>query len=257
MNILVCVKQVPDDVVKVELNAENLPDTEPIDKIVNSFDTYAVELAVLYVEANGGKVTVASIGDEKGVRPAVVQMIAVGAGGGYIAKGAPEAADNAALAGNLAELVKKIEEAEGEPFDLILCGKESTDEISAQVGAMLAEKLGVSFVSDAMEFEAADCGLKVKQETDDGFAFYEVAAPAVLTVGKTAFEPRYPSLKSKMAARKAKIPFVDDLAESEAAVSLCAYLEPPKREAGIKIQEKEAADSVAKAFEVMAQDKAI
>ena len=257
MNILVFVKQVPDDAVKVGLSAEGKPDTASIDKIVNSFDTYAVELAVRHKEADGGKVVAASVGGEKEVRPAVVQMIAVGADKAYIAKPSCENPDNAAMASELAAFVKKCEEAEGAPFDLVLCGKESTDEISAQTGAMLAEKLGIAYVSDAREFEEADGKLKVKHETEEGYAVYEASLPAVLTVGKTAYDPRYPSLKSKMAARKAQIPFVEDLGAEQPSVACTGYQEPPKREAGIKIQEKEAADSVAKAMEILIQDKVV
>lgn len=259
MNILVCVKQVPDDFVKVRLDAgTRQPATADIDKVVNAFDTYAVEMAVRYCEANGGKVVVATIGEEDTVRPALVQMIAVGARQGYIALPSAAAADESLTAADLVELVKKCEEAEGAAFDVILCGKESTDEISSQVGAMLAEKMKVGFVSSVVDMTAVDNGMRVQQETEDGFAYYETMCPAVFSVAKPAYDPRYPNLKSKMAARKAVIPCISDgLSEALPAVTCLSYTEPPKREAGVKIQEKDALEAVKKAIDLMSNDKVL
>lgn len=255
MNILVCVKQVPDDFVKVHLNSEGLPATEGIEKVVNAFDTYAVEMAVRLCEAHDGKVVVLTLGEEEAVRPSMVQMIAVGAKQAYIYK--PSAlGDETSTASGLAEAIKKCEAAEGITFDLIMCGKESTDEISSQVGAMLSEKMGLGFVSSVVGVEPVEDGLKVQQETEEGFAYYQVACPAVVTVTKPEYDPRYPTLKSKMAARKAVIPC--DTVDVEAAAVICeSYAEPAKREAGVKIQEKEAAEAVAKAMAILAEDKVL
>lgn len=258
MNILVCVKQVPDDFVKVHLNESGKPATDGIDRMVNALDSYAVEMAVRFCEAEGGRVAVVSMGEEETIRPGLVQMIAVGAGQAYIGSPLAEDADESVTALNLAGMVKKCEEEEGEPFHIILCGKESTDEISSQVGAMLAEKLKLGFVSSVVGLEPAGDGLRVKQETEDGFAYYETACPVVLTVAKPDYEPRYPTLKSKMAARKSKIPcFKDIFPASAPAVSCLKYSEPPKREAGIKIQEKEAVDAAMKAIAMMTEDKVL
>lgn len=258
MNILVCVKQVPDDYVKVHLDESGKPAVAGIDKVVNAFDTYAVEMAVRHCEKHGGKVVVATIGEESQVRPALVQMIAVGAGQGYIAKPWAAEPDEASMAAGLAALVKACEKEEGTAFDLILCGKESTDEISSQVGAMMAEKMGLGFVSSTVEFEPMEGGLRVKQETEEGYACYEVACPAVLTVAKPDYDPRYPTLKSKMAARKVEIPNLSGVAEDcQPAVRCLGYGEPPKRENGVKIQEKEAAEAVAKAMAILTEDKVL
>lgn len=258
MNILVCVKQVPDDYVKVHLDENGKPAVAGIDKVVNAFDTYAVEMAVRHCEKHGGRVVVATIGEESQVRPALVQMIAVGAAQGYLAAPAAEEADEAAMAAELAAMVKACEAREGVAFDLILCGKESTDEISSQIGAMLAEKMGLGFVSSAVGFEPAENGLRVQQETEEGYAYYETACPAVLTVAKPEYDPRYPTLKSKMAARKAVIPnLIPAAADGHPAVTCLGYSEPPKRTGGMKIQEKEAAEAVAKAMVVLIEDKVL
>lgn len=258
MNILVCVKQVPDDYVKVHLDESGKPAVSGIDKVVNAFDTYAVEMAVRHCEQYGGKVVAATIGEENEVRPALVQMIAVGAAQGYIGTPAQEIPDETLVAAELAALVKVCEKEEGVAFDLILCGKESTDEISSQVGAMMAEKMGLGFVSGVTGFEPVNGGLRVQQETEEGCAFYEVACPAVLTVAKPEYDPRYPTLKSKMAARKAMIPKLSgEAVYGRPAVKCLGYTEPPKRGGGVKIQEKEAAEAVAKAMAVLMEDKVL
>lgn len=259
MNILVCVKQVPDDYVKIYLDeSTGKPAVDGVDKIVNAFDTYAVEMAVRHCEQHGGKVVVATIGIEKEVRASMVQMIAVGANKAYIASPTNDNADEGVIAANLKELIKKCEEEEGIIFDVVLCGKESTDEISSQVGAMLSEKMGVGFVSSVVEFEAQNGVLKVKQETEKGFNYYETICPAVLTVAKPNYDPRYPNLKSKMAARKAVIPYLEGvLSTMESAVHCTNYSEPPKRKAGIKIHEKDTVEAVMKAVSMMYTDKVL
>lgn len=257
MNILVCVKQVPDDFVKVRLDALGQPDTAGIDKIVNAFDTYAVEMAVRFCETNGGKVVVASLGAEETVRPALVQMIAVGANQAYLGSPSAQEADEGLTASDLKELIRKCEEQEGAPFDIILCGKESTDEISSQVGAMLAEKMQIGFVSSVVGIEPAANGLRVKQETEEGFSYYETACPAVFTIAKPEYDPRYPNLKSKMAARKAVIPCLPAESAAALAVRCIGYTEPPKREAGVKIQEKDPQAAVARALQLMIDDKVL
>ncbi len=258
MNILVCVKQVPDDFVKVGLGKDGTPAVDGIEKVVNAFDTYGVEMAVRYCESHGGKVVAVTLGEEKKVRPSMVQLIAVGVSQAYIFAPSIDAPDEYAVASQLSQLVKQCEKEEGISFDLIICGKESTDEISSQVGAMLAEKLKYSFVSSAVGFEPVTDGLHVKQETEDGSATYFVPFPSVITVAKPEYEPRYPNLKSKMAARKAVIPYISDtLSPVEPVVKCLGYKEPGKRKAGVKIQEKNAADAVAKLIELMKDDKVL
>jgi electron transfer flavoprotein beta subunit len=258
MDILVCVKQVPDDVVKVHLNESGKPAVAAIPKIVNSFDAYGVEMALRLCETHGGKVVVATIGEENEVRPSMVQMIAVGANQAYIYAPVVTDADENATADGLAQLVNKCEESNGAEFDLIMCGKESTDEISSAVGAMLAEKLNLGFVSNVVNVEFNLPTLYLKQETEEGYAIYETPAPAVVTVAKPNYEPRYPSLKSKMAARKAEIPYISGvLTRLEPTVKCLRYLEPAPRNAGIKINEQSAAEAVAKAIEKLRADKVL
>ena len=262
MDILVCVKQVPDDFVEVRLDAATqLPATAEIERVANAFDTYAVELAVRYCEANGGTVTAACIGPES-AKNTLKNLIAVGVSKAYLFDDAGLTdCDEAGTASYLAQVVKTCEAQSGVSYGLILCGKESTDEISGQVGAVLAEKMGLPFVSSVIEVLPNGEGLIAKQETEEGIATYETASPAIYTIAKPSYDPRYPSIKSKMAARKAVIPTVTAAEAGITAVApvvtCTSYTEPPKREAGLLIQEKVAADAVAKAIAAMKQDKAL
>lgn len=262
MDILVCVKQVPDDYAEIRLDpATGKPAAAAAEQVANAFDTYALEMAVRYCEANGGAVSVAAIGPQS-ADSMLKNLLAVGAKKAFLfSDPVLENGDEAAVAGWLAGVVKKCEAENGAPYGLVLCGKESTDEISGQVGARLSEILGVGFVSGVVDVQPCAGGITAKQETEDGYILYQTACPAVLTVAKPAYDPRYPNIKSKMAARKAKIPvFTAAQAglQPTAPRAVCvAYREPPKRAAGVKIQEKEAADAVAKAMALFAADNVL
>lgn len=261
MDILVFVKQVPDDSVEIHLDGAGVPAVKDIEKVTNAFDTYALELAARYTEANGGEVTVAAIGTED-CTSMMKNLLAVGAKKAYLFKDDVFAgADEGATAAYLAKVVKKCEAENGQPYGMILCGKESTDEISGQVGARLAEILGIGFVSSVIEVEPQDESLVAKQETEEGYIRYSVAQPAVFTIAKPSYDPRYPNIKAKLAARKAVVPVFSaadaEVSAAEAKVSLKGYSETPKRTAGVRIKEKEAAEAVRKAMEKMLQDKAL
>ena len=251
MNILVCVKQVPDDYAEIRLGADGKPATAGVDIVNNAFDTYALELAVRFCEANGGSVTAVTIGSDS-AQSGLKNLLAVGANKAYLCTAAGDA-DERGTAARLAQAVELCQEQDGVTYDMILCGKESTDEIGSQVGAMLAERLGAAFVSSVVEAESSNGGLKVRQETEEGGVIYETATPAVLTIAKPAYDPRYPNIKTKMAARKATIPMLALTVEEPALVSCTGYSEPPKRQAGTVIQEKEAAEAVKKAVAMMAE----
>lgn len=255
MEILVFVKQVPDDYVKIGLDAAGKPATAGVEVVNNAFDTYAVELAVRYKEAHGGSVTVATLGGEE-AKTGLKNLLAVGADHAFLLTAQGEG-DESGLAACLAGAVKPLEEAHGAPFGLILCGKESTDEIGSQVGAMLAEELELPFVSSVVEVSEEDGVLTAKQETEDGYALYELAAPAVLTIAKPDYEPRYPSIKNKLAARKAQVPEVAVRFPEERRVVCLGYAQPPQRQAGTVIQEKEPAQAAAKAVAMLLDAKAL
>ena len=262
MDILICVKQVPDDYAEIHLDAATgKPAVDGVDQVANAFDTYALEMAVRHCEANGGTVSVAAIGP-KSAENTLKNLLAVGAYKAFlISDSALENGDEAAVAAWLAKVVRKCEEENGAPYGLVLCGKESTDEISSQVGARLAEILNVGFVSGVVGFTCSDDVLTAKQETEDGYVKYETAVPAVFTVAKPGYDPRYPSIKSKLAARKAKIPVFTaadiGVGPMEHKAECVGYYEPLKRAAGVKIKEEQAAETVARAMELLRADKVL
>lgn len=251
MEILVCIKQVPDDSVSVKMNpATGAPDLASITPIVNAFDTYALEMATRLKEAVGGTITVVSVGDAK---DSIKSCLAVGANNGFVVK--DEATDTISTADALAKAVAKIEEAQGVKFDIVFCGKESTDCASGQVGPMLAANLDMPVVTNLVDIEVADGIVKAKQETETGYNVVETATPCVVTVNKPNYEPRYPTIKSKMAARKIPIGELALGGVAAPAVAVVANAEPPKKEAGVKIQEETIADSMAKAIAMMKEAK--
>ena len=261
MELLVCIKQVPDDSVTVTLDpATGGPQLKDITPVVNAFDTYALEMATRFKEANGGSVTVMSIGDTAALTPSMRSCLSVGAEHAYVVEEAG-AASTVGRAYLLGQAAGKL--AEG-PFDVIICGCESTDTADGQVGVQLAEQLGLPVITNILELEPVEGGIRAKQETEDGYRVVEAPVPCVVTVTKPAYEPRYPSIKSKMAARKMPIGSVsaaDAGAEggrvSVAPVQRVGLAMPPQRQSGVKIQEKDPADAVRRAMEMLGAQKLI
>lgn len=205
MNILVCVKQVPDtteikiDPVKHTLIRDGVP------SIVNPFDAYALELGVRLKEQAGGKVTVLSMGPNQAVE-ALKSCLAVGADAAYLASDrAFGGSDTLATSYVISCALKAIEKKTGEPFDLILCGKQAIDGDTGQVGPSLAEHLGYASLTYAVNADVVDGKLQVKREYDEGYDILEAAMPLVMTVIKTPWEPRYPTIRSRLAANRAPI----------------------------------------------------
>lgn len=258
MNYLVCVKQVPDDSVLVTLDADGSPDLKSIDLTVNAFDTYALEMITRVREKQGeGEITVLTVGGETAVS-ALRSCLSVGADkAARVWNAACEHTNAKAMSEILYQTISKQLE-DGRKFDAILCGLESTDTMSGQVGARLAEKLGYALVTGAVSMEAFEDGFKVEQETENGSRVLKVERPCVITVSKPNYDPRYPTLKSKMAARK--MPIEDwtldsyQVAENAAARSFEVL---PQKEGGQKIMEEDVACSVQKAIAIMVEDKVL
>jgi electron transfer flavoprotein beta subunit len=264
MEILVCVKQVPDDSEKVVLNGSGQPAIDKIAPVANAFDTYALEMAARFKEANGGTITAVSIGPDD-FKTSLKNCLAVGADKAYVVTDASyNGSDSLATAYIISKAAAKIEELEGIKFDLIFCGKESTDCTTALVGPELAQKLGVGVVTCVTDLALDGDKINAKQETEEGYNTVEVKMPAVLTITKPNYDPRYPTMKNKMAARKKNIPTLTaaDLGtdtalvgEANSAVKTISLSEPPKKQAGVKINEKTFEETFAKAMAVMTEAK--
>lgn len=266
MDILVCVKQVPDDSVEIKVKKEsNQPNLENVDMIVNAFDTYALEMATRFKEENGGEITVISLGDD-GAKDAIKSCFSVGANKGYLVS--DEKFNNSDILGVsyiLSKTILKLEQDLGKKFDVIFCGKESTDITSGQVGAQLSQNLERALSSNIIEINLKNDSIETKQETEDGYNVVETSIPCVVTATKPNYEPRYPTIKSKMAARKMEIGIIDsksiegiDLGKVgviNSHVKMLRFYEPCKKQSGIKIQEETCVDSAIKAVGIMAESK--
>ena len=256
MNILVCVKQVP-DTTEIKINPEtNTLMREGVPSIVNTFDAFALEAAARIKDKDPDtKIVVASMGPEQ-AKNALKECLAIAADKAYLVSDRVfGGSDTLATSYILSNAVGKLEELEGK-FDAIFCGKQAIDGDTAQVGPELAEHLDLPQVTYALEAEVADGKLKVLKEGQDGNMVIGVQMPCVVTFTKPAFDPRYPTIKRKMAANRAEIPtltsaeFPDIDATRIGLKGSPTHVKktfvPQKKKGGIKIKEETNEESACK-----------
>lgn len=256
MEILVCIKQVPDDSVEISLNASTgKPNLDGITQIVNAFDTYALEMAARLKEKVGGEITVVSIGDES-VKNSLKNCLAVGADKAFLVKDDnAESLDSCGITAYLTKAKEDIEKVLDKKFDIIFCGKEATDYASSQVGILLADELSLPVVANVVDIETENGKASIKQETEDGYNLIEAQLPCVVTVQKPNYEPRYPTIKTKMAARKKPIDELTPAEKPESTIEVIRIFEPVKRAAGVKIKAETPEEAVAQAIKLMTDAK--
>lgn len=204
MKIIVCIKQVP-DAKDVRLDPKtNTLARDGVQSIMNPYDRHALEEAVRIKEQYGGTVTVLSMGPPQ-AEATLREAISCGADDAYLVSDRAFAgSDTWATTYTLSQAVRKIGGA-----DLILCGKQAIDGDTAQVGPGLAERLNIPFV--AYVRKVTDCtaaDITAQRLMDDGYDTVQVSLPALFTVVKEINEPRVPSLKGKMRAKKIEIPML-------------------------------------------------
>jgi len=202
MNILVCLKQVPGTTqVKIDPQTNTLV-RQGIESICNPFDTYALEEGIRLRERYGGKVTALSMGPPQ-AEPMLKEAISIGADEAILLSDSAFAgSDTLATASTLARAVVKIGSC-----DLIICGRQTLDGDTGQVGPELAEMLGISFVAYVSKVEEVDRdGMRVQRMVEDGHEVMKVELPAVMTVVKEINIPRLPSLRGMVRAKSATIP---------------------------------------------------
>lgn len=211
MEIVVCIKQVPDTTeVKIDPNTNTLI-RQGVPSIVNPFDKNAVEAALQLKELHGGKVTVMSMGPPQ-AKEALRECIAMGADDAILLSDrAFSGADTLATSLTLASGINNLK------YDLILCGKQAIDGDTAQVGPEIAEHLGIAQVTYAAKIEIEGNTARIEREHDDGYEIIEAKLPLVATVVKSSNEPRNPSVKGVMKANRKEIPI---WAASELPVAL-------------------------------------
>lgn len=201
MHIVVCIKQVPDTAdVKIDPKTNTLI-REGVASVINPFDMYAIEEAIRIKEKKGGKVTVLSMGPPQ-AESALREAISMGADSAVLLSDRAFAgSDTWATSYTLAMALRKLGH-----FDLVLFGKQASDGDTAQVGPGVAAHLDLPQITYVRRIEELTAGMVAAERLlDDGYEVIESPLPCVLTVVKEINEPRLPSLKGKMAARKAVI----------------------------------------------------
>jgi len=219
----VCIKRVPDTEARVKAAGDSV-DTSGAKFIVSPYDEFALEAALRLKESVGEGETVAvSLGGAE-VGEQLRSALAMGADSAIRLDG-EGGVDGLEVARALASELK------GAGFDLILFGSKAADDDQQQVGPMTAELLGLPCVTVVAEVEAEDGKVVCHREVEGGTEVLEVALPAVVTITKGPYEPRYPSLKGIMAAKKK--PLEEKPVEVRASrIKVRGYRDPEQRPAG-------------------------
>lgn len=200
MNIVVCIKQVP-DTAEVRINPEtNTLIREGVPSIINPYDMHALEAGLQIREKVGGKVTVLTMGPPQ-AENALREAISMGADNAVLLTDRAFAgSDTWATAYTLSKTIEKI------GADIIFCGKQAIDGDTAQVGPEIAEFMNIPHIAYVRKIDdIKNDSIKVQRLMDEGHDIVESSLPVLLTVVKELNEPRFPSLKGKIAARKAEI----------------------------------------------------
>lgn len=205
MNIVVCVKYVPDATADRRFEDDNTVDRVGVDGLLSELDEYAVEQALQLKEKSGNPeettVTALTVGPE-GAADAVRKSLQMGADAGvHVVDDAIAGSDAVATSLVLAEAVKKIGQGSG-GADLVICGMASTDAAMSVVPAMLAERLGLPQVTFASVIESQGDQVRIKRDGDTATEVIGGTMPLVLSVTDQSGEARYPSFKGIMAAKK-------------------------------------------------------
>lgn len=202
MNIIVCIKQVPATTeVRIDPQTNTLV-REGVEGTINPFDTYALEEGLRLREKLGGKVTAVSMGPPQAAE-SLREAVALGVDEAFLLSDRAFAgADTLATSYTLTCAIAKIED-----FDLIICGKQTMDGDTGQVGASIAERMGLPFTAYVSKIlDVQPTSLRVQRLIEEGYETVEMKLPGVISVVKEINEPRLPSLRGMMRAKKTDIP---------------------------------------------------
>jgi electron transfer flavoprotein beta subunit len=243
MNIVVLVKQVPDTYSERKLRSDGTLDRDATDAVLDEINERAVEAALQLKEAHdGSEVTVLTMGPERAT-DAIRKALSMGA------DKAVHLSDEA-LAGSCAvqtarALAKAIGTVDG--VDLVIAGNEASDGRTAAVPAMVADVLGLPALTHAREITVDGSTVTVKRETDDGLTTLTAELPAVVSVGEKINEPRYPSFKGIMAAKKKPVATIgigdagidpSEVGLATALATVTSWQPKPPKSAGEKVTDE-------------------
>lgn len=222
MRTIVCVKRVPDSETRVRIAADGTSiDSSGVKYVLNPYDEFALEEALKLKEASGeGSVTAIALGPEDS-RETLRSALAMGADEGVLLQ-AEGPMDGLSVARALAEEIR------GREYDLILCGKQAIDDDNMQVPAMLAELLGLPCATVVVGLEVADGVARAHREIEGGHEIVEFDLPGVVAAQKGLNEPRYPSLKGIMAAKRKPLE-EKEVSSGEPGLQVLELMPPPPR----------------------------
>ncbi len=225
MNIIVCIKRVPDTETRIRVGDDGTSiDQSGVKYVMSPYDEFAVEAALRTREALGeGEVTVLTLGDDAS-QETLRTALAMGADRAVLLQG-DVSHDGLATAKALA-----AEIGESDP-PLVLLGAKAADDDQQQVGPMLATLLGRPCATAVSNFETKEGAVVCQSEVDGGTQVLELPLPAVVTITKGEFEPRYASLKGIMAAKRKPLE-TKDAQTAPSRLSVKSMELPPEREAG-------------------------
>jgi electron transfer flavoprotein beta subunit len=257
MKIVVLVKQVPDSGAERRLRDEDhTVDRASADNLINEMDDYAIEEALRLQESYGGQVTVLTMGPQPAAE-AIRKALSMG----------PDQAVHVlddALAGSCAVATSAVLAAALRTLapDLVLCGAESTDGRVQAMPHMLAERLGIAALTGARKLTVAGATLMVERQTEEGYEVVTASTPAVVSVWDTINEPRYPSFKGIMAAKKKPVSVLSladlgidpgEVGAAGATSVVLGHQQRPARSSGEKIVDQ--GDGGIKLVEFLAAEK--
>jgi electron transfer flavoprotein beta subunit len=257
-NIVVLVKQVPDTYSERRLSdSDHTLDRDSADAVLDEINERAIEEALVIKEAHDGEVTVLSVGPARAT-DAIRKALSMGADKAvHVVDDALHGSDLIQTAKVLAAAIRTVENV-----DLVIAGNEASDGQGGAVPAVLAELLGYPQLTHAREVTVDGDTVKVTRETDEGLTHLEATLPAVLSVGEKINEPRYPSFKGIMAAKKKPVETlsvgdlsIDDVGLSAAWSSVVEAAPKPPREAGQRVEDD--GDGGVKAAEYLVSQKLI
>jgi electron transfer flavoprotein beta subunit len=242
VNIVVLVKQVPDSGSERKMNpADNTVDRAAADNVVNEIDEYAIEEALVVKEAQGGEVTVLTVGPDSAT-DAIRKALSMGADKAvHVSDEAIKGSDAVQISAVLAAALQQME------FDLVLCGAEATDSQMSVMPALLAERLGLPQLSAARKLTVEGGMARIERQTDGGYWAVEAPMPAIVSTWDTINEPRYPSFKGIMAAKKKPVETktladlgldASAVGQANATTQVVDFAGRPPKGAGVKVNDE-------------------
>ena len=259
MNIVVCVKQVPDTWSERTLKeSDSTLDRDAADAVINELDEFAIEEGLRLAEAHGGEVTILSMGPQRATE-SIRKALSMGADKAvHLVDDALAGSDVLGTSAALAAVLGQI------GFDLVILGSESTDARTGVLPAMLSERLGVPQLSYASKVVIDGTSITINRQADYGYDTVVASLPAMVSVVEKINEPRYPSFKGIMAAKKKPVQTMsiadagldpETVGLASAASEVLSFAKRPPRQAGTVVTDE--GDGGGKAAEFLAARKFI